>query len=65
MPTVGKEKGNSSNELGCEGDRPESGEFVLKAGTKEEQHLVGIEAKGGLAVFHLVYVETRMPDSKK
>jgi hypothetical protein len=63
--TVEKEKGKSSNELGCEDERPESGGFVLKAGTKEEQHVVGIEAKGGLAVFHLVYVETRIPDSKE
>ena len=64
-PTVEKEKGNSSNELGCEGERPESGEFVLKAGTKQEQHVVGIEAKGGLTVFHLVYVEDRISDSRK
>ena len=64
-PTGEKEKGNSSNELGCEDDRPESGGFVLKAGTKEEQHVVGIEAKGGLTVFHLVYVEDRISDSKK
>jgi hypothetical protein len=64
-PTTEKEKGKSSNELGCEGDRPESGGFVLKAGTKEEQHVVGIEAKGGLAVFHLVYVEARSSDSKE
>jgi hypothetical protein len=64
-PTTEKEKGNSSNELGCEADRPESGGFVLKAGTKEEQHVVGIEAKGGLAVFHLVYVEARSSDSKE
>jgi hypothetical protein len=64
-PTAEKEKGNSSNELGCEEERPKSGEFVLKAGTKEEQHVVGIEAKGGLTVFHLVYVETRISDSKE
>ena len=64
-PTGEKEKGNSSNELGCEDDRPESGGFVLKAGTKEEQHLVGIEAKGSFTVFHLVYVEDRTSDSTK
>jgi hypothetical protein len=62
-PTVEKEKDKSSDELGCEDDRPESGGFVLKAGTKEEQHVVGIEAKGGLAVFHLIYIEDRT-DSK-
>ena len=64
-PTGEKEKGNSSNELGCEDERPESGGFVLKAGTKEEQHVVGIEAKGGLTVFHLIYVENRISDSKE
>ena len=64
-PTAEKEKGNSSNELGCEDERPEGGGFVLKAGTKQEQHVVGIEAKGGLTVFHLVYVEDRISDSKE
>jgi hypothetical protein len=63
-PMIEKEKGKSSNELGCEDERPENGELVLKAGTKEEQHVVGIEAKGGLTVFHLVYVEDRT-DSKE
>jgi hypothetical protein len=64
-PTGEKAKGNSSNELGCEEERPKSGEFVLKAGTKEEQHVVGIEAKGGLTVVHLVYVEAHTSDSRK
>ena len=63
--TTGKENRNSSNELGCEDEQPASGEFVLKAGTKEEEHVVGIEVKGGLTVFHLVYVEDRTSDSKK
>jgi hypothetical protein len=60
-----KAKGDSADELGCEEERPESGELVLKAGTKEEQHVVGIKAKGGLTVFHLVYVEDRISDSRK
>jgi hypothetical protein len=54
-----KAKGNSSNELGCEDEQPKSGEFVLKAGTKEEQHVVGIRSSGDLTVFDLVYVEMR------
>jgi hypothetical protein len=57
--TAEKEKGNSSNELSCEDEQPKSGEFVLKAGTKEEQHVVGVQASGDLTVFHLVYVEAR------
>ena len=60
-----KAKGNSSIELGCEEERPESGELVLKAGTKEEQHVVGIKANGGLTVFQLVYVETRTSGNKE
>jgi hypothetical protein len=52
-------KGSSSNQLGCKDEQPESGEIVLKAGTKEEEHVVGIKVKEGLTVFQLVYVETR------
>jgi hypothetical protein len=59
-----KEKGNSSHELGCEDQQPESGELVLKAGTKQEEHLVGIKASGDLTVFQLVYVETRGSDRR-
>ena len=52
-------RGNSSNELGCEDDRPDKAELVLKAGTKQEQHVVGIKASRDLTVFDLVYVEAR------
>jgi len=52
-------KGSSSNEPGCKDEQPESGEIVLKAGPKEEEHIVGIKVKEGLTVFQLVYVETR------
>jgi len=54
-----KKKGESSSELGCEDEQPESGELVLKAGTKEEEHVVGIKADGGLTIIQLVYVERR------
>jgi hypothetical protein len=60
-----KKKAKSSNELGCEDEQTGSGELVLKAGTKEEQHVVGIEANGGLTVFQLVYVEVRGPETGK
>jgi len=63
--TSEKAMGNSSNELSCEDEQPKSGEFVLKAGTKEEQHVVGVEASGDLTVFHLVYIETRGSASSK
>jgi len=52
-----------SNELGCEDEHPENGELVLKAGTKQEQHLVGIKSSGGLTQFQLVYVMARGSES--
>ena len=57
--TTGDNKGSSSDELGCDDDKPENGELVLKAGTKQEQHVVGIKSSGGLTQFQLVYVMTR------
>jgi hypothetical protein len=60
-----KGEGDSSHELGCEEDRPESGELLLKAGTKEEQHLVGIKPNAGRSVFQLVYLEARGSDTDK
>jgi hypothetical protein len=57
---VGDEaRGSSSNELGCDEDQSDKGELVLKAGTKEQQHLVGIKTSKELTVFQLIYVETR------
>jgi hypothetical protein len=58
-----KAMGSSTNELTCEDEQPKSGEFVLKAGTKEEQHVVGIKASGDLTLFQLVYVLARGSDS--
>ena len=57
--TTGGNKGSSSDELGCDDDKPENGELVLKAGTKQEQHVVGIKSSGGLTLFQLVYVMAR------
>ena len=53
-----KDKGKS-NEIDCEADRPEKDETVLKAGTKQEQHVVGIRPNGSHCSFDLVYVESR------
>ena len=60
-----KKKSESSNELECESDRPERGGLVLKAGTKERQHDVGIQPNGSGSLFQLAYVETRGSDTKK
>ncbi|SPE22408.1 exported hypothetical protein [Acidobacteriia bacterium SbA2] len=60
-----RENDKGSSELGCEDDQPENGELVLKAGTKQDQHLVGIKTSGGLTLFQLVYVMTRGSDTEQ
>ena len=52
----------SSNKLECGDDKPEKGGLLFKAGTKEKQHLVAIQANGQGSVFQLVYVEARGDD---
>ncbi len=49
---------NPARQLGCD-DNPKAGELELKAGTKDNQHIVGIEPSGGGSIFQLVYVQTR------
>jgi hypothetical protein len=60
-----KEKNGSSNKLECGDDKPEKGGLVFKAGTKEKQHIVGIQPNGQGTVFQLVYVEARGDDREK
>jgi len=60
-----QQKTDSPNELNCQEEKPESGETVLKAGTKEKKHIVAIKPEGGLSVFQLVYVEAPVSDNKK
>jgi len=55
----GKDKSGSSNKLECDDDKPEKGGLVFKAGTKEKQHVVGIQPNGQGTLFQLVYVEAR------
>ena len=50
----GKDKGGSSNKLECDDDKPEKGRLVFKAGTKEKQHVVGIQPNGQGSLFQLV-----------
>lgn len=59
-----KDKKDSSKALDCEADRPEKGELLLKSGTKEMQHLVGIKPNGKGSVFQLVYLEARGSSAK-
>ena len=49
--------GSESNALDCESDQPVNGGFTLKAGTKEKQHVVGVEPNGDHTKISLVYVQ--------
>jgi hypothetical protein len=60
-----KDKGGASNKLECDDDKPEKGGLLFKAGTKEKQHVVGIQPNGQGTVFQLVYVEARGEDKEK
>jgi len=60
-----KDKDESSNKLTCDDDKPEKGGLVFKAGTKEKQHVVGIQGNGTGSLFQLVYVEARGDDKDK
>ena len=55
----------SSHEIHCQDDQPVAGGFTLKAGTKERQHIVGIEPSGSHSVISLVYLEAPKSESKE
>jgi hypothetical protein len=52
-------KDENSEKLTCGDDNPETGQMLFKAGTKEKQHIVGVQSNGTGAVFQLLYVEAR------
>jgi hypothetical protein len=60
-----KNGGKDSNKLKCDDDKPEKGGMVFKAGTKEKQHVVAVQANGQGSLFQLVYVEARSDEDKK
>jgi len=60
-----KPSAKDSNKLECGDDKPEKGGLLFKAGTKEKQHLVAIQATGQGSLFQLVYVEARGDDKDK
>jgi len=60
-----KNKTGASKQIECEDDKPEKGGLVFKAGTKEKQHIVGIQPNGPGSVFQLVSVEARGGDKEK
>jgi hypothetical protein len=52
-----KDKNKTSKGLDCGDDKPESGGQLFKAGTKEKQHLVGVQPNGQGSIFQLLYIE--------
>src|SRR5256884_9976436 len=60
-----KNESQSSNQLSCETDKPGPGEMTFKAGTKEKQHIVGIQPSGAGSILNLVYVESPNSDKKE
>jgi hypothetical protein len=52
-------KDENSEKLTCGDDKPETGGMLFKAGTKEKEHIVGVQPNGTGAVFQLLYVEAR------
>ena len=52
-------KDENSEKLTCGDDKPETGGMLFKAGTKEKQHIVGVQPNGTGAVFQLLYIEAR------
>jgi len=59
------EKHEGSKDLDCGDDKPEKGAIELKAGTRERQHVVGVEPRGGGSKFELVYIEAHSSDDSK
>jgi hypothetical protein len=49
----------SSKSLTCDHDKPDTGGMLFKAGTKEKQHIVGVEPHGEGTVFQLIYMEAK------
>jgi hypothetical protein len=50
---------DKSNKLTCGDDKPDKGGMLFKAGTKEKQHIVGVQPNGEGTVFQLLYMEAR------
>ena len=48
-----------SVKLTCGDDKPDKGGMLFKAGTKEKQHIVGVQPNGTGTIFQLLYIEAR------
>ncbi len=61
--TSDEDKSESSKKLECGDDKPDAGGMLFKSGTKEKQHIVGVQPNGTGTIFQLVYVQ--VPESDK
>ena len=59
-----KVEDDNSKVLTCGTDKPEKGGMMFKAGTKDKQHIVGIEPNGRGTKYDLVYVSVWGSDKK-
>jgi hypothetical protein len=55
---------DKSDKLTCGDDKPDKGGMLFKAGTKEKQHIVGVQPNGTGTVFQLLYIEARGEQKK-
>lgn len=53
-----KKESEESKALACDDDNPSAGGFLLKAGSKDKQHIVGVEPEGSRAKIALIYLES-------
>ena len=64
--TAGTKDAAKSSTLSCDNDKPDKDDIELKAGTKQNQHVVGIKPEGAVTTYQLVYIETHgLDDDKK
>ncbi len=60
-----KSDSGHTGHLECDSDHAGAGGFAFKAGTKQEQHVVGVEPEGKQTKISLVYVWTPNSESKE
>jgi hypothetical protein len=59
-----QEDDDKSSKLTCGDDKPDHGGMLFKAGTKEKQHIIGVQPNGTGTVFQLLYIEARGEQKK-
>jgi hypothetical protein len=55
----GAKQDDSAKALTCGDDKPDKGGMLFKAGSKKQQHIVGLDPKGSGTKFSLVYLWTK------